>query len=247
MVNNQIWEVKEGFFLPFQITPSTHSTFITPVLKDVELTKNQSIYLRGSFLENNSLHQNSDVDLIVIGESIDKTLINNLKRKLSFTKRSIEILSLTPAQVENSSIFRLLLQTRSLHLKGRVRFFSPVKANLETMKDHFFHFRPHMIFPILSMDKSIRLIQLKLITRSYGVLYFLHSRDKFSRDIETCLFWAKEIDEIAGRTLQKHWENLDLVENYKKEDISSIISRFLIEFEKAIKKYLTLNNIKPSP
>lgn len=239
MDNYNIWEVKEGLFTPFQIIPSINSNLIVPALDELELPINTSIYLRGSFLENNTLHQNSDIDLIIIGESKNESLIKDLKRKLSFTKRNIEILSLTPTQIEERATFRLLLQTRSLLIKGLVHFFNPVKANLDTMKDHFFHYKPHMIYPYLSMDKSTRLIQLKLITRAYGILYFLHTRNKFSRDIQTCINWALEIDKNAGLILQKYWENLDFVEHYKREDLSRLKSAFLIESEIAIKKYLT--------
>ena len=238
MQKYQVWEVKEGLFTPFQITPSKNVNLITTALNNLELPKNTSIYLRGSFLENNTLYQNSDIDLVVIAEFVDETLLNKLRRKLSFTKRSIEILSLTPAQIDKNDTFRLLLHTRSLLIKGPECFFNPVKACLEAMKDHFFHYKPHMIYPLLSMDKSTRLIQLKAITRSYVILYFLHTRNKFSRDIETCVIWAMEIDKNAGHILKRHWENLDDYFNYKREDLSKLKSTFLIESEVAIKKYL---------
>jgi hypothetical protein len=233
----RIWNVYNGEFSRFHITPSLNSKYIVSTIRQIEIPVNTSVYLRGSYLESDLLYTNSDIDLVIISDNIEYDFIETLKRNLTKFKRAIEILSLCQSEIKARHAYRLLLHTRSLHIVGPEIIFSPVKANLETMQDHYFQYKPHMISANLSMNKNIRIMQLKQITRAYGILYFMHNRLKFSRDISTCLNWAIELDKKTGLILQDLWDSIDNQEKYKQSNLTEIKTAFLIESKRVLNNY----------
>ena len=103
-----------------------------------------------------------------------------------------------------------------------------------------------MIPPNLSLRKNIRIMQLKQITRSYGVLYFMHNPNVFSRDILTCLNWAIELDYKTGSILKELWNSVDYPRTYKENNLSEIKSAFLIESRRAVDKFKENECFKPA-
>ena len=246
MNNCRIWNVVDGYFSPFNITPSTNSELLASTIRKINIPINTSIYLRGSYLESDLLFPNSDIDLVTISEDINQYFLEKLKSNLENFNRSIEILSLRQSETQKRHALRLLLHTRSLHVAGPKIKFSPVKADLETMRDHYFQYKPHMISPNLSLRKNIRIMQLKQITRSYGVLYFMHNPNVFSRDILTCLNWAIELDYKPGSILKELWNSVDYPRTYKENNLSEIKSAFLIESRRAVDKFKENECFKPA-
>lgn len=246
MNNCRIWNVVDGYFSPFNITPSTNSELLASTIRKINIPINTSIYLRGSYLESDLLFPNSDIDLVTISEDINQYFLEKLKSNLENFNRSIEILSLRQSETQKRHALRLLLHTRSLHVAGPKIKFSPVKADLETMRDHYFQYKPHMIPPNLSLRKNIRIMQLKQITRSYGVLYFMHNPNVFSRDILTCLNWAIELDYKTGSILKELWNSVDYPRTYKENNLSEIKSAFLIESRRAVDKFKENECFKPA-
>ena len=237
MNNCRIWNVYDGEFCRFNISPSFNSKYITSTIEQIEIPIDTSVYLRGSYLENDILFSNSDIDLIIISDNIQYDFLETLKANLANLKRPIEILSLSRREIKTRHTYRLLLHTRSLHISGPKIIFSPVKANLETMQDHYFQYKPHMISENLSMNKNIRIMQLKLITRAYGILYFMFEKSKFSRDISTCLNWAIELDNKTGLILTDLWNSVDNPETYQQFSLFEIKTAFLIESQRALNYY----------
>lgn len=246
MNNCRIWNVVDGYFSPFNITPSTNSELLASTIRKINIPINTSIYLRGSYLESDLLFPNSDIDLVTISEDINQYFLEKLKSNLENFNRSIEILSLRQSETQKRHALRLLLHTRSLHVAGPKIKFSPVKADLETMRDHYFQYKPHMISANLSLRKNIRIMQLKQITRSYGVLYFMHNPNVFSRDILTCLNWAIELDYKTGSILKELWDSVDYPRTYKENNLSEIKSAFLIESRRVVDKFKENECFKPA-
>jgi hypothetical protein len=234
MNNCSIWYISDGYFSPFKLIPTKNSELLASTIRKINIPVNISIYLRGSFLESDFLFPNSDIDLVAISDNISKDFLEALKTKLENFKRPIEILSLGQSETQKRHSLRLLLHTRSLHIAGPKIKFSPVKADLETMQDHYFQYKPHMIPANLSLNKNIRIMQLKQITRAYGILYFMHNSKVFSRDISTCLNWAIELDNKTGSILKDLWDSVDYPRTYKKYLLSEIKSAFLNESKRAI-------------
>lgn len=223
----RIWKIQKGAFLPFDIVPSQNSNQVVSAIKQLDIPKNTSIYLRGSFLETDILHPNSDVDLVIISETSVLEFIQTINTHLAFINRPIEIVCLSSEDLHLSSTYRLLLHTRSLHIAGPEVVFDPVLANLETMRGHYFHYKPHMLAATLSLSKPLRIMQLKQITRSYGILHFMLDGSEFSRDIPTCLKWANQMNKQNGAELIRLWDTVDSLNAYMKEDLSVIKSVFL--------------------
>jgi hypothetical protein len=233
----RIWKVCDGEFSPFEIIPSTNSKLLASAIGKFQIPENISIYLRGSYLENDSLFKNSDIDLVIISENVVPDFLEKLKSSLAELNRPVEILCLSQSELQLRHTHRLLLHTRSLHIAGpKIKFF-PVKANLETMQDHYFHYKPHMMSANLSMDKNVRITQLKQITRAYGILYFMFDMVKFSRDISTCLNWAVELDSKTGLVLKSLWNSVDNPKRYKRYSLNEIKSSFLEKSQGAINYY----------
>ena len=241
MNNCTIWNVVDGYFSPFNIIPSSNSKLLASAVSKLDIPINTSIYLRGSYLEYDLLFPNSDIDLIVISDNIKPDSIDKIRNSLVDFKRPVEILSLCRNEIKNRHAIRLLLHTRSLHISGHKIIFSPVKADIETMRDHYFQYKPHMISANLSLQKNIRIMQLKQITRSFGVLYFMHNFNKFSRDILTCLNWAIELDYKTGSTLKELWNSVDYPRTYKETNLNEIKSAFLIASRNALENLKKMN------
>jgi hypothetical protein len=246
MNNCRIWNVCDGKFSPFKITPTKNSEVLSSTIRKIKIPVNTSIYLRGSYLESDFLFPNSDIDLVIISNFINHDFIEKIKVSLINFKRPIEILSLSKSEIKERHTYRLLLHTRSLHVAGPKIKFSPVKANLETMQDHYFQYKPHMISEYLSMNKIIRIMQLKQITRSYSIIYFMYNTNVFSRDISTCLNWAIELDNKTGSILKDLWESVDYPKKYQQNSLSIIKSAFLIESLRVIKKYKENAKFEPA-
>lgn len=244
MSENQIWSINNGYFTPFKINISRNAEYVLSILKDIRITPDQSIYLRGSFLESNKLYPSSDIDIFLVSENFETKSVDEIKNKLNFTNRNIEIVLLSKNQIKNNPYHRLLLHTRSLLISGKKINFEPVKADLETMRDHLFHYKPFMLAPHLSKNKNIRIIQLKQITRAYGILYFLY-QNEFSRDIQTCSNWAKEINYSAGIFLEEMWSTIDFTSSYETVDLSFIKNSFIQDSKHAIDLYLKRSKTSP--
>jgi predicted nucleotidyltransferase len=237
MSENRIWSIKNEYFTPFKMNICRNAEYVISILKKISITSDQSIYLRGSFLESNELFPGSDIDIIVIDDKLENQVIYEIKSKLDFTNRNIEIVLLSQDQIKNRPSYRLLLHTRSLLVSGKIINFDPVKADLETMRDHLFQYKPFMVSQYLSKNKNIRIIQLKQITRAYGILYFLY-QNKFSRDIKTCTLWAKEINHTAGNFLEEMWGKVDFTSSYENVDLSIIKTTFIEDSKRALDWYL---------
>jgi hypothetical protein len=233
----RVWSVYDGCFSPFNIIPSKNSESLVSTIQKINIPINTSIYLRGSYLESDFLFPNSDIDLVLISDNIQPELIDVIKTSLVKFNRSVEILGLCLSEVQVRHAFRLLLHTRSLHVTGPKIEFRPVKADLATMQDHYFQYKPHMLSEKLSINKSMRIMQLKQITRAYGILYFMYNSNVFSRDISTCLNWALELDSKSGSILSALCDSVDYPKLYTEYNLSKIISAFLRESKRAINDF----------
>jgi len=55
----------------------------------------------------------------------------------------------------------------------------------------------------------------------------MKNQEFFSRDILTCIKWAREIDWKSGERLGDLWSNVDFITDYKSENLNSIKSDFI--------------------
>ena len=235
-----IWEIRDGEFQPFNIIPSCNFHTISEALLDVELPHEASLFLRGSFLEESIPHSGADIDIVIVSdEYANIEITSKIKKILAFTQRPIEVLCLNKSQLHCNLVFRLLLHTRSFKVLGQFINIKSVKADFETMRHHFFHYKFFLLHDFLPVDKQSRLHYLKQITRTFGVIYFLNNRKMFSRDIYTCIQWAKEINNSLGCHLEEYWNTLENISFSQEINIKNLKNFLLKQSEQAASIYLS--------
>lgn len=204
-----IWSTHEGYFKSFDIKNTPLYNEISDKIASISLPASSSLYMRGSIVEEFKPHPKSDVDIILI-QSSEKSqeIIKILHSELSYLNRPIEIHPMTMNEINSNPTFELLLHTRAKHLSGLKIDFNPILANFETMSSHYNTYRAYMINDILVGNEQQRVCELKQITRSFGIVNFL-LLGEFSRDIYTCIQWAKRIDKKAGELLELFWLQLN--------------------------------------
>lgn len=236
--NYNIWEVQNSEFKSFTITPTENALILIKTLTTLQLPINTSLFIRGSYLENDFLYPNSDIDLMIVGIENYENLKNQINNVLSFLKIPIDIVILSKQEIESNAAYRLLLQTRAYLISGEKIILTPIKANFDTMKHFYFHYKPFFIPEILYRNQSSCFTFLKQLTRSFGVIYFLKHGNQFSRDIKTCIQWAKEIDFKIGVELEQIWERFDKDSGSESYEIKNILASFFTLSDQLTKKHI---------
>lgn len=130
------WIIKDNIFLPNHCTPNKNVKLIANALKNFKLN---SIYLRGSIIDNKPIHQNADIDLYIIhndayinrGEVLD--IIESLKHLNRFV--DMHLIRFNPLDYDIPN--RLLLNNRSIHIGGPQIQIKPVELNHEMITQHW--------------------------------------------------------------------------------------------------------------
>ncbi len=201
--------IKDGFFEPLAISPGDRAREIRERVQRTNLTPEVDVFLRGSVLEEPTPHPEADLDLVVVCSRRHWADVSaTLQQTLAPLGRPIDLLPIEPNDLQVAPSIRLLITTRSLHLSGRCPLFPLVAADLRTMKAHWFRYAPFNLPSVLTSSRRRRVCELKLLTRSFGVLEFF-STGRFSRGIKTCLHWAREINPEAGLRLHRFWTALE--------------------------------------
>ena len=202
------WKVQDGKFLPFFLKKNAFVNHVQAQLQTLDLPKECSIYIRGSRIEDANHHPLADIDLIVLSpfECIED-VFSKLTPWMEQSLIPIDIRKKTPSRVHVDPHIRLLLHTRSIHIFGERHIFHPVPANLETMQKIFHDYAYYQFPPILRSGFQLRLLQLKLLTRSFGCIGFLQGHP-FTRDVATCIHIAKSNDRHVGLLLEEYWERI---------------------------------------
>ena len=204
-----LWSIQDGLFhsIPLAETPIYNE--ITAKVRSIAIPEGDSLFIRGSMVEEHSPHPKSDIDFFYVGDVYQGHRISKeIELKLNDLNRPVEVAVITKYEAETSDVYRLLLQTRSKHIAGKPMVFAPVKANFKTMQSHYNRYGAFMVSDVLSGAMQRRVCELKQLTRSFAIShFFLHQQ--FSRDIFTCVKWAKQIDLKAGNLLENYWHQLD--------------------------------------
>ena len=166
------------------------------------------VYGRGSRIEDVKHHPLADLDLIVLSpKTYTKSDLSSLYEWMQDCPFPVDIRKMTPQQASADEHMRLLIHSRSVHLFGERPEFLPVAANIHTMRTIFHQYAYYQFPPILNGAAGLRLLQLKLLTRSFGCIGFLQGYP-FTRDIATCIGIAKDNDDKTGNLLEEYWRRL---------------------------------------
>ena len=219
--------------MPFDVQESSWVQQLRSEMDLLNLPPTSSIYVRGSRIEDSNHHPRADLDLTLISSPQDlKTLFNVVYGWAQASPIPIDIRKSTPAAIENDAHLRLLLHTRSLHVYGPEYTFRPVPANLDTIRCIFHQYAYYQFPAQLKGSFGLRLLQLKLITRSFGCIAFAQGFP-FTRDIATCIQIAKHNDAFAGAVLNECWNRLCAERMNTELNVQPVID-LLLEREKTL-------------
>jgi len=204
-----LWSIQDGLFHSIPLVETMIYNEITAKVRSIAIPEGDSLFIRGSMVEEHSPHPKSDIDFFYVGDVYQGHRIGKeIELKLNDLDRPVEVAVITKHEAETSDVYRLLLHTRSKLIAGKPIIFAPVKANFKTMQSHYNRYGAFMVNDVLSGTLQRRVCELKQLTRSFAIpQFFLHGQ--FSRDIFTCVNWAKQIDLKAGDFLEKYWYQLD--------------------------------------
>ena len=198
---NPVWKYKDGCFLPVDwsvINLSNEAEKIIVALQKSPV-QNASVLLRGSILEQSKPHFAADIDILILTENLKKMRFNfSVLNKFG---RFLDIVCIDISN-ERDEVLYTLAKTRSLHICGNKFSNGKIKVSKQLLVDHWLKYAPFRLPNILSSVKSRRLSEVKQIIRTVGVIYFL-KYNKFSRDIRTCINWAKDESKEMGEEIEE--------------------------------------------
>ena len=211
---NSYWQIEhEHFIFPGELKQikSEKGKSINEILGNID--NGTQIFLRGSLLENEEPFKKADVDLFVIYEDISQ--LQRLKETLHI-EDNYDIKLMQRYNFQDNYVFNALLQCRSLQICGEEYYRTKIKADKQFAWEHWVQYCPAAIPNNINTSDRFALIHFKLLTRCFGVLFFLRFR-KFTRDISECINIAKiECPEAADTLLIiRH-----CLENQKEETLS---------------------------
>ena len=199
------WKVEQGYFCPVSLQNTSYIQELQALTSLLSLPETVRIYARGSRVEHESHHPFADLDLIILSPRDTKK--SDLIALYDWFKKSsipIDIRKCISSEIHLDAHLHLLIATRSVHIKGIKLMLEPVPANIETMRCIFHQYAFYRLPPILTSHHNLRLLELKLLTRSFGCIGFLQG-SPFTRDIAACIEVAKADNEHIGHLLESFW------------------------------------------
>jgi len=222
-----LWSVEGGLFQPLPIVPNELARGIREAACSTALPDGADVYLRGSVLEEEKPHPEADLDIVLVSPRVHwQPALTALRQVLMPFGRPLDLLPIEPAALQHVPTIRLLLTTRSMHLRGPRWPLQPVAADKSTVLDHWSRYAPFNLRDLLQSRRERRVCELKLLTRSFAVIEFFRS-GRFSRDIGTCLRWACQTDSAAGLELSSYWAALAKNDDLPDMEIDGIRRVFL--------------------
>ncbi len=198
---NPVWKYKEGYFLPVDwsvINLSNEAEKIIVALQNSPV-QNASVLLRGSIIEQSKPHFAADIDILILTENLRKLRFDF--SALTKFGRFLDIVCIDISN-ERDEVLYTLARTRSIHICGNKFSNGKIKVSKQLLVDHWLKYAPFRLPNILSSVKNRRLSEVKQIIRSVGIIYFL-KYNKFSRDIRTCINWAKIESKEIGEEVEQ--------------------------------------------
>ena len=184
------WDIDGSSFGSFYVVYERRDTILEEVLhrlEGVSIPGEMSLYLRGGILEEYTPHEQSDIDLILIGDS-HPSIVDAIKTSLIDLNRPIELLHVSYGQLIQLPPICMLLKYRSILVRGPALELPeiPVDTGLIHVLWRLYH--PMLCQQILQGTVWQRLHSVKYLIRSIGVFGLFEGR--YTRDLRTCLAWS---------------------------------------------------------
>ena len=218
------WIIKDNIFLANHCTPNKNVKLIANALKNFKLN---SIYLRGSIIDNKPIHQNADIDLYIIHNDayINRGEVLDIVESLKHLNRFVDMHLIRFNSLDYDIPNRLLLNNRSIHIGGPQIQIKPVELNLEMITQHWKAYNPNFAPDIMYSSVRSRVCALKNLTRCFGLISLIEKKI-FTRDIQECLDYAETFDKTIYQYLLNNWNLVD----YQRPMYLSKIKEFLTHY-----------------
>lgn len=195
-----IWPIQDGFFMRPPSLVNIRSESGRKIRKAVSTVCNGlQVFLRGSHLETPEPFARSDVDLFVLYD--DNRQFNMLQAVLP-GGFDYDIKIESKCKPIQDIVTLALLDGRSVQICGPPRQAGLIPADKNFAWQHWIKYCPSLIPNQLDTENPFSLIHFKLLTRCIGVLSYLRDQ-MFTRDIDTCIEWARDADlDIYGNLME---------------------------------------------
>ena len=196
-----LWPICDGHFTPFRFEPARLSAEAASLVEGLQaLDRPESIYLRGSILEQTTPFVAADLDLFVIHPH--QHLESFLAELSSLTSRGPDIKWLSPDKLAKNPMFQALLFHRSMHISG------PSFPQVSSKADTNFCWRHWVEYGVVDLPSHLHcsspyaVIHFKRLVRCFGVILLLR-KGQFSRDIGFCIEYAGSLRTTDKNLLTK--------------------------------------------
>lgn len=172
-----------------------------------------SFYLRGSLIEQKNPYRNADIDLYLIHQRnfFPRENALDIVSRLSNFKRFVDLHIFNQKELERDLPNKLLLFSRSIHVSGPEIKWEPVIADFNFIFQHWKAYNPGFVPEIMYSSVRSRVCALKNLTRCFGLISFIQKRI-FTRDIQECLSYAKNLNYDVFICLEYNWSIVDFKE-----------------------------------
>ena len=189
-----IWRVEAGTFLTANWTlldVGTEFLRICAVLRSADFLEGCSVWIRGSMLEELEPHPKSDIDLMVVTLKSDTVETQRqLQMLLRPFNRPVEGIVVSPDELEELWHLQWLIRYRSYLVRGVDRLQPKVMIDTRFIKRLGHFYRPLFVPHILEGPVQNRLVAVKYLLRTVGVLGLQDGM--YTRDVRTCLAWSEK-------------------------------------------------------
>ncbi len=201
------WKNINGFFSDLQFSSNTN---IESLLHFIPSNPDVTVHVRGSFLEESNPSKQADIDLYVIFHSntINVEYIERLKKNLTGFERIIDIHGFTLNRIQRTPVEFFLLHTMSYYLYGHEIEKQKIKIDSNLIMAFWDAYNPEFAPDILYNNRLSRVCALKNLTRCFGLINLIE-RGVFSRNIATCLGYAKFQNIQIFNHLTSCWDKVD--------------------------------------
>jgi hypothetical protein len=229
-----VWKIANSKFLPFYIKEDSLSSEAKEFIHKVrKLNLLESIYLRGSLIENKQPFWKSDIDIFVISKG---SVNNEINRQIcALSVRELDIKMINAEYLKTDLVFYALLAHRSMHINGEKINLEFLPTNREFAWHHWVKYFPSGLPNEFDCSQRVSVIYFKQLIRCFGVIMFLE-QNKFTRDINSCIDYSLSIDPEVYLILTSMKKSIE--ENEKKNyDIKQIKKLLINLFDNNFKHY----------
>tara|TARA_B100000886_G_C20423728_1_gene492869 strand:+ start:2344 stop:3042 length:699 start_codon:yes stop_codon:yes gene_type:complete len=207
LIQDPFWQIKDNLFVPISFDENFFSEEAINIITEIrKLNITETIYIRGSIIENSIPFEKSDLDLFIIYSENNRY---HIRKKLeTITLRDLDIKWLTLENLETDYVFYSLLCLRSYHICGDKIDFRLIASDRKFAWMNWIKYLPSGIPDHLNCSDRFSVIYFKQLVRSFGVIMLI-KENKFTRDIDSCIEYSSFASSHIKNELYRFKRNIE--------------------------------------